>query len=306
MRNVLLIFIDGLGLGATDPEINPLVRFDPSFFRVLLGQPLTRQAVPYFSETVCVVPADARLGVEGLPQSATGQTTLFTGVNAPRAMGRHILGFPGPALAKIIADHGMMRELAEQGFSVTSANMYTPNYQELVAQRKRRHSVTTLTAMGAGQKLRSLTEMAAGQAVYQDITNESLPQFGVENVPQIAPAVAGQRLAALAKHYRFTLFEYFQTDRYGHKKDWEAAKRIACVLDEFLGAVRQATPDNMLVVVTSDHGNFEDFSVKTHTDNPVPLIAWGPDCRRFVLRIKDLTDIKGAIIDYLKEGEDVD
>ena len=38
MRNILLIFIDGLGLGDNDPSINPLVKFDPSFFRQILNQ----------------------------------------------------------------------------------------------------------------------------------------------------------------------------------------------------------------------------------------------------------------------------
>jgi 2,3-bisphosphoglycerate-independent phosphoglycerate mutase len=303
---VLLIFIDGLGLGVADPAVNPLARFDPAIFRLLFGQPLTEEVAPYLSDTVCLVAVDAGLGVAGLPQSATGQTALFTGVNAPQAMGRHILGFPGPELAKIIASRGILQELAGRGCSVTSANMYTPNYMDMVAQRKRRHSVTTLTILGAGLKLRSLDEMADGKAVYQDITNASLPGFGVDTVPQVTSATAGRRLADITQQHRFTMFEYFQTDRYGHKQDWEAAAKIVGVLDEFLAAIYQATADNILVVITSDHGNFEDFSVKTHTNHPVPLIVWGPDCRRFALRIKDLTDVKEAIIDYLKEGEAVD
>ncbi|MDR3592896.1 MAG: metalloenzyme [Negativicutes bacterium] len=306
MANILLIFVDGLGLGAADPDSNPLVRFDPPFFRALFGRPLTLQAAPFISDTACLVAIDAALGVAGLPQSATGQTALFTGVNAPRAMGRHILGFPGPALAEIIAAHGVMKQLAGQGYSVTSANMYSPNYLDLVAQRKRRHSVTTLTILGAGQRLRCLADMAAGQAVYQDITNEMLPGFGVDSVPQVSPAEAGRRLAGLAASHRFTLFEYFQTDRQGHKRDWGEARRIVGVLDEFFAAVHQAAADNTLVVITSDHGNFEDFSTKTHTENPVPLIVWGPDCRRFAQRINDLTDVKAAILDYLKEGEVLD
>jgi len=306
MRNILLIFIDGLGLGAADPGINPFVRFDPAFFRELFGQPLTLPAAPFFSDKACLVAVDAGLGVAGLPQSATGQTALFTGVNAPRAMGRHILGFPGPALAKIIAANGVMRDLVELGYSVTSANLYTSNYQEMVAQRKRRHSVTTLTILGAGQRLRSLADMAAGQAVYQDITNEMLPQFGVDTAPRLSPAEAGRRLTGLAQHHRFTMFEYFQTDRCGHKKDWSVAERIVGVLDEFLAAIHRSAPDNLLVVITSDHGNFEDLSVKTNTANPMPLLVWGPDFRRFAQRIDDLTDFKAAIIDYLKEGEVID
>jgi hypothetical protein len=39
---------------------------------------------------------DASLCVPGLPQSATGQAALLTGLNAPELMGRHIEGFPPP------------------------------------------------------------------------------------------------------------------------------------------------------------------------------------------------------------------
>ena len=35
-----------------------------------------------------------QLGIEGLPQSATGQTALFTGINAAQLLGRHLFGFP--------------------------------------------------------------------------------------------------------------------------------------------------------------------------------------------------------------------
>ncbi len=301
MPKVLLIFIDGLGLGEDDPATNPLVRFDPPFIRSLFGGPLVRNLGAILSDAACLVPTDASLGVPGLPQSATGQTAIFTGVNAPRLMDRHILGFPGPALAAVIAEHGIMRDLAADGFRVTSANMYTTDYMDLVARRQRRHSVTTLTILGAGVPLRSLPEMAAGEAVYQDITNNLLPRFGVEGVPPVSPAVAGRRLVDLAKRHHFTMYEYFQTDRQGHKHDWDEAAKIVATLDGFLAAVHEAAGDT-LVVITSDHGNFEDFSVKTHTTNPVPTILFGPGCRPVAAAIGNLTDIKPAITAYLKEG----
>jgi len=305
MRKVLLIFIDGLGLGDDDPATNPLVRFDPPFFRTLFGRPLIRNLGCVLSDEACLVPTDASLGVPGLPQSATGQTAIFTGVNAPRIMGCHILGFPGPALAAVIAEHGIMRDLAATGFSVASANMYTTDYMDLVARRRRRHSVTTLTILGAGAPLCSLPEMAAGEAVYQDVTNEMLPRFGITDVPPVSPTVAGRRLADLARRHHFTMFEYFQTDRQGHKNDWAEAAKIVATLDGFLAAVHEAAGD-ILVVITSDHGNFEDFSIKTHTTNPVPTILFGPGCRSVAAAIGDLTDIKPAITAYLKEGDNDD
>jgi hypothetical protein len=60
---------------------------------------------------------DASLGVPGLPQSATGQTSILTGVNAPAEMGRHISGFPGPTLRRILFEHSVLKRIRERGLS---------------------------------------------------------------------------------------------------------------------------------------------------------------------------------------------
>lgn len=302
MRSVLLIFIDGFGLGENDPAVNPLVRFDPGFFRRLFGRALTVELGWVARPDAVLVPTDATLGVPGLPQSATGQTALFTGVNAPQMLGSHIVGFPGPRLAAIIAEHGIMGRLNADGFSVTSANAYTPNYLDLVRQRKRRHSASTLTILGARQPLRSLVELTAGTAVFQDITNEMLPDLGWAVEP-VSPAVAGGRLAKLAAGHHFTMFEYFQTDRIGHSRDWQKAAMIVEDLDGFLSGLltwQQANKAKTLTIITSDHGNFEDFSRKSHTLNLVPTIILGAGGKEIGSRLRDLTDICPAIIDYIK------
>ena len=80
---MVYLFVDGIGLRepALDNPVNAEVC--PTLWRLL-----ERHAKPI----------DACLGVEGLPQSGTGQATMFTGVNCAAAMGRHCEGFPGPAL----------------------------------------------------------------------------------------------------------------------------------------------------------------------------------------------------------------
>ncbi|MBP2643170.1 MAG: hypothetical protein H6Q67_1057 [Firmicutes bacterium] len=301
MRKVLVIFIDGFGLGENNKDTNPLVKFDMKIIKRLFGYPLTVEAKAVLTHKACFIPTDATLGVAGLPQSATGQTAIFTGVNAPLVMGRHIQGFPGPSLAAIIAEQSILLELVSRGLTATSANAYTPNYMEMVAARKRKHSVTTLTLLSAGIGLRSLAELEAGQAINQDITNKMLPQLGIFDVEPVSPQVAGMRLANIAQNNHFTMFEYFQTDRFGHKRDWGVAEEITNILDEFITAVYQATKEKCLVIITSDHGNFEDFSVKTHTYNLVPTILWGPGCYEVAGKIKDITDIKPAIMEYLGE-----
>lgn len=297
---IIFIFIDGLGLGENNPEINPLAKFHTSFFKNNFGCPLSREIGRFLSPRICLVPLDASLGIAGLPQSATGQTALFTGINAAKKLGRHIQAFPGPQLAKIIDEHGVMKQVLQAGLKPTSANMYSPDYLDLIRRRKRRHSVTTLLALSANLPLRSLTDMKNQAAVYQDITNEMLPGFGVHDIEPVAPVIAAKRLLQLSSEYDFTLFEYFQTDRAGHKQNWETAETIMQVLDEFLSGLQDSLPDGMTVMVTSDHGNFEDFSTKTHTLNPVPLIVFGDSCEKFAQDIHGLTDVTPVILSMLK------
>jgi len=59
--------------------------------------------------------ADACLGVPGRPQSATGQSTLLSGENAPAAIGQHLLGFPNARLRSWLEPRSVFRALAEEG-----------------------------------------------------------------------------------------------------------------------------------------------------------------------------------------------
>ncbi|MGI8884009.1 MAG: hypothetical protein ACR2IA_07185 [Pyrinomonadaceae bacterium] len=54
--------------------------------------------------------------------------------------------------------------------------------------------------------------------------------------------------------------------------------------------------ENTTVILTSDHGNIEDLSVRNHTLNDVPTIVWGREKNSVAGRIKDLTDITPAIL----------
>lgn len=300
---VLLVFIDGLGLGRNDPAINPLVHFGFPIFTEVFGWPMTKDTDSIIMPEHCFIPVDATLGVDGLPQSATGQAAILTGVNTAKALGRHLQAFPGPQLSRIISDDNMMKKLTESGFRATSANMYTPDYFELVAKRKRRHSAITLAALSTGMTLRSLPEMRKGEAVYQDITNKMLTGFGIDDIPPVTPTQAASNLVNISRKYSFTIFEYFQTDRAGHKQDWPYAKQIIGILNEFIGEVYKRLPADTLLLITSDHGNFEDMSIKTHTFNKVPLIALGHQAKKMVSGINDLTGIAPAILAVLGKDE---
>jgi len=82
MTRVLLFFIDGIGVGSSDPERNPLATASfPTLALTETSVPRARAGPPLVAHGI-----DAALGVPGLPQSATGQTAILTGVNAPAAM----------------------------------------------------------------------------------------------------------------------------------------------------------------------------------------------------------------------------
>ncbi|MBN2162146.1 MAG: hypothetical protein JXR25_12110 [Pontiellaceae bacterium] len=275
---ILFVFVDGLGIGGNDPTINPLAedRF-PTLNRLL------RTATPL----------DACLGVEGLPQSATGQAALLTGINAPKAMGRHIEGFPPPALKALIEEDNLFKRLTAMGKRCTFANSYLNIEPEQIPPRRR--SVTTVMTLSALGNVRGTAELEAGRAVTHDITRSGMTERGYTG-PHVSPEEAAGHLTETAEENDLTLFEHFLTDRAGHLAD--RAHSIACLetLERFITeAIRFADRPNRLFIMTSDHGNIEDLKVRTHTMNPVPLVVLGRYAEQFS-ELTDLCDVTPAII----------
>ncbi len=205
------------------------------------------------------------MGLPGLPQSATGQAALLTGLNAAKLMGRHIEGFPPPRLKELIQEHNIFSKLIAAGKTCTFANDY---WLDDVAQiPRRRESVTTVATLAAFGGVRGKAELAENRAVYHDLTREALCVRGYDG-PLITPEEAAEHLIDIADEHDFTLFEFFQTDHAGHSGDAERVFQCVEKLDRFFAT---ALRFKGLLVVTSDHGNIEDLSVRTHTKNPVPL-----------------------------------
>ena len=298
---VLLFFIDGLGLGPADPLTNPLLTAAmPHIRRLLGGNSLAGLPLPPFTNEAILLPLDACLGVPGLPQSATGQTTLFTGVNASRLLGRHLHAFPTGILKELLAQQSLLRTLRHAGKKVTSANAYSPDYFELVSQRKQRHSASTLAVLAAGVPLRQdLDALTAGNAVYQDLSNRYLQSRGFA-VPEISPEQAGQHLSRIVGNYDFTLFEYFQTDIAGHSRNRQQAEEVLSQLDRFLGSLLSSLDlKRTLVVITSDHGNIEDITNKPHTSNPVPCLLIGAARKQARQQLSSIEQIAPMILRLL-------
>ncbi|HEY8496195.1 MAG TPA: hypothetical protein VIK98_04060 [Limnochordales bacterium] len=303
--SVLMIFVDGLGLGDDDPAKNPLVTAPMPNLRGLLGgAPLARTVIPgdgqpYEGDVATLVAVDSCLGVPGLPQSATGQTTMLSGVNAAAMLGRHLSGLPTPTLVDILRRHSLFKQLVEAGRRATFANPFTPEYFEAVNSGRWRHSATTTAVLSAGLPVRMLADLQAGRAVFHDVTGETLRERGYD-VALVSPREAGRRLARLAREHDFVLFEHFLTDKAGHAQDWESARHWLGVLDEFLGGVLDAVDlDRTLVMLISDHGNVEDLSVRTHTQNPVPALLIGRGRAQAAAGLASLVDVTPVILALL-------
>ena len=297
---MLFLFVDGVGLGDMDPATNPFVRGRTPTLRALLGQPLAGRD-PVETDAATLLPLDARLGVSGLPQSATGQTALLTGENAPALLGRHVTAYPTPTLRTLLASHGVFVRLGEAGVSTALANAYTDAYFEAVASRRLRHAAVTLNALQAGVRVRGLEDLRAGQAVFHDLTNTGLRRHGID-VPEVTPKDAGRRLAEISSTHAFTLFEFFQTDLAGHGRAGDPIEVVER-LDALLGGILDAADlRETLVLVTSDHGNLEDGGTRAHTLNPVPVLLVGAGRRELAPRLRAITDVAPACVDLLTAG----
>lgn len=297
-RRVLLFFIDGLGVGPDDPEINLLATGGyPSLALTKSRSPRASVGPPTLAHGL-----DPSMGVPGLPQSATGQTTILTGVNAPAAMGAHISGFPGPTLRKLLFQHSILKRVRERGRSATFLNAYRPAFFDTPAP-KRRLSATSLATLASGAPFRSWKDLVEDRAVTHDLTHWRMRERGYD-LAERTPEAAGAIIAREAMRNDFSLFEYFETDRAGHDRD---RTRLARCLDDVNRALetvlRNVDLASMTVLVVSDHGNVEDWRVKTHTLNPALFAAWGAGAAANGAPPRALTDVAPLVLRAMGESD---
>lgn len=301
-RQVLLLFVDGLGLGRDDPAVNPLAAARTPCLDSLLGRKLAGISERVEHNGALLIPTDATLGVNGLPQSATGQTALLTGINAPQLVGRHVTAYPTKELREVLTAHNIFSKVKSLGGSVTLANAFTDEYFAMVEDGRMRHAAITFSALAAGVPLRHLDELRKGQAVFHDLTNARLRSWG-HVVPEIMPHQAGKNLAGIAAGYHLTIFEFFLTDLSAHGRITLLPAAVIEMLDALLAGVLETVDLNrMLVIMASDHGNIEDGEVATHTRNPVPTLLIGDGRNEVGARIASIIDITPALVGWLAGG----
>ncbi len=298
MKKLFYFFIDGLGIG-NNGNNNPLADL---FNSSLGGKSLTGISSPFHFVNGVIVPLDASQGVPGLPQSATGQTSLYTGLNAQKLVGHHITAFPSPRLMRLIRERSILKKLTESGISTTSANLYSEEFFiNRSGKRKNMLPVSTLSIKAAGLPFRMKDEYLKGKALSADITNLFLRERGVD-FDLITPEEGARRISSILAENQAVFFEYFMTDVFGHKRDPARFKTVKNDLDRFLSEVLRITQEDSdtAVLIVSDHGNAEDISTGDHTLNLVPLILFSKN-REAVNRASScrrLTDAYYLVLDY--------
>jgi hypothetical protein len=295
----LFFFLDGVGLGDTDPAMNPLARAGMPSLRALLdGQPLVKPSAPLHNGRASLLALDARLGVSGLPQSATGQAALLTGINIPAALGYHYGPKPNPATAAFLHDT-LFSRFASSGKKTQFLNAYPPAYFQAIKSGRRIFSSIPQAVVNAGGRLRTIEDLFAGRAISADLTGQGWhEQLGFPQTPRLSAKEAGRRMARLARQADFSFFEYWLSDYAGHHQDMDSALELLNTLDETLSGLLSAWKDEEgLILFTSDHGNLEDLSTRRHTENRVPaLVVGSPRLREaFVENLADLTQVAPAI-----------
>ena len=299
----IYLFLDGVGLDEAGP-FNPLTPYEADgqtvepmpYLAGRLGRSLL--AGPSIEQPgLLLKPVDASLGVPGRPQSATGQTALYTGRNAPAFLGRHLTGFANGSLRILLEESGLFKQVQAVGGRATSANLYTPGYFQAIAERKLRYSVGSLLSLTADVPFRMPADYERGRAIFWDITNAHGAGHDFQP-PPLDPQEAGKRLARLAADYDVTLFECYLTDFAGHRQDRPTALIVLAEVDGLIQGVLETMNADTTLVICSDHGNLENLATRLHTLNPVPLLVFGPAASSFAT-VTDIMGLTPAIVSRL-------
>lgn len=309
MARFIFIFVDGVGIGRAD-QTNPFYVGRSDF-------------LPFYDNhspggvKVVIKAIDPLLGIEGMPSSATGQTTLFTGINIPAAINQHKGSYPDKYMRKILKRSNLLYLLDKCHYRVRFLNAY-PRHSELFSSRhlhihdngelefssyfpaeyRRRISTTTCMLLSLSQRPFDEVDIIAERSLYHDYSNRELIERGLP-LPVFSPETAAEVMARTAGDYDLLLYEYFLTDMYGHGFPLQECVDLVERLNRFIKhliSILNEKEDTLLL--TSDHGNLEDMDSRIHTFNSVPMIAWGRGSENLRKHISTIADVTPAILNH--------
>src|SRR5690606_27072331 len=212
-ERIVLLFLDGVGIGPALPERNPFAVAQLSVLDRLLGG--SRLGAEEIGEGgirrpgALALPIDATLGTPGLPQSGTGQTTLLTGRNAAAEVGRHFGPWVPTPLRPQLVRTSIFRLALDAGVAVAFANAHPDHQLRPGEPGSRRPGALSLAAAGAGLLTRGIDDVRAGRSLASSITNTSWRRYVDADAPEIDAASAGALLASIADAHDFTVFAHY-------------------------------------------------------------------------------------------------
>jgi len=277
----------------------------PTFEALFNGRPLTASSGRFTHGDAHLIPTDAHLGVPGRPQSATGQTAILTGVNAPARLGEHYGPRPDQRVRDILDEAGIFARLHAAGHATAYVNAYPQGYFDAVDRGKRLLSAVPYAARSGGLQLRTWREMVAQQALSANFTGQGWrTQLGYPDVPLYSPQEAGAQFWRLAQPVRFAFFEHWQTDFLGHYRDLLGAIEDFERIDGFLAGLLDVMDwQETLLIVASDHGNVEDCTIRKHTENQALTVLVGGRAAVYAQRVHRLDNFADIVADFLDEKD---
>jgi len=292
-----MIFIDGVGIGKKDKEYNPFFKFGFNTFQTLFGDIPSLENPFLIGDNKYLFPSDANLEVTGLPQSGTGQASLFCGFNAAKLVGKHFGPFPySTTLLKIKNDHILAYFNRNKNKSYF-ANAYPKPFFDYLNSGRERLGVTAASCRLNKIKFNTISDVRKGTALTAEIINNRWNDRLNYNLSNIKPQTAARRLLRLSEKNKFTLYEFYLLDNLGHLRIKDELERFHNIIDLFLFTIlTEYNYKKTTVIICSDHGNFEDLSTKTHTRNPSLTITAGKYAEELFNSVKSIMDIKSAII----------
>jgi hypothetical protein len=309
MGRFIFLFVDGVGLGKAD-HTNPFYAgpFDfLPFYDNQSGQPAK----------VIVKAIDPLLGIDGTPTSASGQTSLFTGVNVPGILKRHKGSYPDKFMRQLLKQGNLLLRLKQSRFLAHFLNAY-PRHADLFSslhlrlhddgelefspafprQYRRRISTTTCMLLSMAQRPFDEADIMAARSLFHDYSNRELIEKGLR-VPVFSPEQAAEVIFNTAGDYDLLLYEYFLTDMYGHGFSFRECVDLIGKLNRLMKhLISRLDEARDTLLLTSDHGNLEDMTSRIHTRNPVPLITWGRGSGVMRDQIGDIADVTPAVLKH--------
>ncbi len=300
--HILMLFLDGIGLGDDDPLINPFaVANTPTLHQLANGHRWLRSTGRQVSPRAVFMPTDPRLGVPGRPQSATGQAAILTGRNVPQLIGEHYGPKPNAPVREIIAEDNFFKQVVAHDQTAALIEAYPPRWHTAINSGKSLRSSYQQALHEAGLPTFAEDKIYSGAALAVDWTGEGWrKELGYTDSPVYTPHEAGRKLVEISREYDFAFHAHWITDIIGHKGTLEDGIHILELFDGVMaGALEIWGDDEGLIIITSDHGNMEEIGSRKHTENDVPTVVIGSRAAEFAAGLNDLTDFVPRMAAFL-------